>query len=250
MATCNDIQPQLSELADGLLPPDANAAVRAHLRECADCSGVLADLEQLKATARQLGAVTPPDHVWLELAGQVRADLPATRVQPSASRTQAWQWLGLTAALVLITAALYFGRTMLPGETTTPAGSAAVQPANSTPATPGSIEAVAAELDQAQEHYQRAIAELMAAANSADSAVDPAVATTVQQGLGAIDQAITESRAALTANPESEPARDSLFDALRRKITVLQATVSLINQMRQGDQEGAAATAESLGKKS
>jgi hypothetical protein len=70
------------------------------------------------------------------------------------------------------------------------------------------------------------------------------LAETIQNSLGAIDQAIAESRTALVTNPGSEPARASLFDALSRKITTLQTTVSLINEMRQGDQEGAARVAQ------
>ena len=59
-----------------------------------------------------------------------------------------------------------------------------------------------------------------------------------------------ESRMALASNPESEPARESLFEALRRKVGVLQATVSLMNQMRQGNPAGAADAAAGLGRKS
>ena len=66
---------------------------------------------------------------------------------------------------------------------------------------------------------------------------------------GAIDQAIVESRAALTNDPESQPARESLFEALRRKVGVLQATVTLMNEMRQGNQAGAAEAAAGLNKK-
>ena len=63
-----------------------------------------------------------------------------------------------------------------------------------------------------------------------------------------IDQAIAESRAALAADPQSQPARDSLIDALRRKVGVLQTTVALMNEMRQGNQEGAARVAAGAGR--
>jgi anti-sigma factor RsiW len=249
MATCVEIQAQLSDYADGQLAPDARAAVRAHLAECADCSGVLADLQRLTATAHALGPVPPPEHVWLEVAGQIRLGEAGAGAQVATRRSHnaLWQWIGLAAALVIITGVVYVmrGHPAAPAVAdSTPAASTPVAPA------PGSIDTVASELDQAQQHYERAIAELMAAASSPDSPVDPAVATTVRQNLTAIDAAITESRAALSVNPESDAAQKSLFEALRRKITVLQATVSLINQMRQGDQEGAARTAADLGKKS
>jgi hypothetical protein len=70
----------------------------------------------------------------------------------------------------------------------------------------------------------------------------------LQKNLSTIDRAIADSRAALNTNPESEPARDSLFEALRRKVGVLQATVTLMNEMRNGNQDGAARAAAGIGK--
>jgi CHASE3 domain sensor protein len=106
------------------------------------------------------------------------------------------------------------------------------------------VDSTTAELNLALLEYERAIGELESVAASGQSTIDPALAETIQQSLGAIDSAIAESRTALVTNPESEPARASLFDALSRKITTLQTTVSLINEMRQGDQEGAARVAQ------
>ncbi|MEI6245335.1 MAG: hypothetical protein WCQ64_09835, partial [Acidobacteriota bacterium] len=62
----------------------------------------------------------------------------------------------------------------------------------------------------------------------------------LQTSLVQIDKYIAESRAALANEPQSEPARDSLFDALRRKVSVLQDTVALMGAMQRGDQAAAA----------
>jgi len=129
-----------------------------------------------------------------------------------------------------------------------PSGSAPTQADNAAAA--GSVEAIADELNLAAAHYERALAELEAMTKTGESPMADTAATDVRDSLGAIDLAIAESRAALASNPQSEPARDSLFDALRRKIAVLQTTVSLINEMRSGDPEGAQRAAETLGKKS
>ena len=55
---------------------EARRAVATHLEGCAACRGLMRDLERLRATARALGPVMPPDHVWLEVAGQIRLDQP------------------------------------------------------------------------------------------------------------------------------------------------------------------------------
>lgn len=245
MRPCHDIEPHLSLLVDGLLSPEEATRVRAHVAGCAACRGVLSDLERLRPAAGQLGPIAPPQHVWLEVAGQIRMDGPGRagmrsgQPRPSAM----WQWIGLAAALVLITVGLYvFQRAPIaPAPAPTTAD-------NAPPA--GSVEAVTDQLTLATEHYEKAIAQLEGMAASGDNTIDPAVAGVVRDSLGAIDLAIADSRAALSSNPESESARDSLFEALRRKIAVLQATVSLINEMRVGDQEGAAEAAKGLGKKS
>jgi anti-sigma factor RsiW len=241
MMNCEDIQARLSDFTDGLLPPDEHAAVLTHVRGCPDCSGVLADLERLLAAARQLGPVPPPEHLWLEVAGQLRQRGRPTIAPVRSARARAvWQWVGLSAALLAITAAIYvLGR------------SSPAPPATATTNAPAdSMQTVGDELTLAMQHYERAIAGLEAAARDEDVQMDPAVSAAVRRSLGSIDAAISESRAALVTNPDSEPARDSLFEALRRKVSVLQATVSLINEMRQGDPAGATRAMEGLGRQS
>jgi hypothetical protein len=62
------------------------------------------------------------------------------------------------------------------------------------------------------------------------------VAAVLQKNLTVIDQAITESRDALRAQPSNASAQSGLFDALRTKVALLQQTVELINDMRKGNQ--------------
>ena len=55
-----------------------------------------------------------------------------------------------------------------------------------------------------------------------------------------IDRAIAESRTALQSQPQSAPAQNSLFEALSQKVTLLQSTIALMNEMRKGNSAGAA----------
>jgi hypothetical protein len=52
--------------------------------------------------------------------------------------------------------------------------------------------------------------------------------------------AIADSSAAVHAEPTSVAAREALFDALKQKVSLLQDTISLINEMRKGNNVGAA----------
>ena len=242
MPVCTDFEPRLSAYVDDALPADQRADVAQHLDQCTRCRGVVRDLERLRETARQLGPVRPPDHIWLEIAGQVHA-VAGPPAQPTATpsrRPVVWQWVGLAAMLVLVTMAVYYVM-RASNATPPPAGNAGQDAA---------VQAVADELKLAMQHYENAITQLEALTKNRDGTLDPAIAAMLQKNLTVVDQAIAESRMALASNPESEPARESLFEALRRKVGVLQATVSLMNQMRQGNPAGAADAAAGLGRKS
>jgi len=65
-----------------------------------------------------------------------------------------------------------------------------------------------------------------------------------------VDQAISESRAALRTQPNSAPAQQSLLESFKSKIALLQDTVSLINEMRKGNDAGAARIVSGIKEKS
>ena len=79
-------------------------------------------------------------------------------------------------------------------------------------------QSIETELRQAEAHYDNAIKGLEAIANSEQSALDPRTAATLQKNLAVIDQAISESRAAVRSQPASEPAQQSLIEGFKTKI--------------------------------
>jgi hypothetical protein len=108
------------------------------------------------------------------------------------------------------------------------------------------VRSVETEFKLAEEHYQNAIAGLEQITRTESTALDPQVASVLRKNLDVIDQAIGESRAALQTQPTSEVAQESLFEALRNKVGLLQDTVVLINEMRKGDPEGTARAVSGL----
>ena len=108
------------------------------------------------------------------------------------------------------------------------------------------VESVAAEFEAAETHYQKAIDDLQTIANADTGALDPQIADVLQKNLTVIDQAISESRAALKSQPASTNAQDGLFSALRTKVALLQQTVELINEMRKGNQAEAGRKIQTL----
>jgi len=224
MTTCEDIRGLLNAWVDGDLQAEVRDRVREHLAACAACRGVADDLGAVRDAARQLGPIVPPDHIWLEVAGQVQLDTGAPAAAPRRSKSGGtFQWLGLAAALILVTLGIWLVGRPVPD----------APPTEVREASPADV--VAAELALAAEHYERAIATLESMATAGELPVEPAITATLRDNLGVIDRAIDESRQALAENPDSQPARDSLFDALRQKVGLLQATVLLMNEIRRDE---------------
>jgi hypothetical protein len=103
------------------------------------------------------------------------------------------------------------------------------------------VQSVASELEMTEQHLQRAIEQ----ASQSEQGVDPQTVAILQKNLQVMNAAIAESRAALQTDPQSTPARQTLYDTLKQKIQFLQDTIALMNEMRKGDAAGAAQIVES-----
>jgi anti-sigma factor RsiW len=209
----------LNDHADGTLPASQQRVVDAHLSSCRSCRDAVDSLRQLRTAVRQLPPLSPPRHAWTRIERSLRAG-GATRT------SMRWQWLAAAAAL----AVAVLGGMKLSDlrRASTPA------PTQGVSADAPTAQSIAAELQQAEQHYQNAITGLERIANSEKGSLDPQVASTLEKNLAVVDQAISESRAALKAQPASEPAQASLLESFRAKIDLLQDTVGLINEMRRG----------------
>ena len=251
--SCTRYRESIHELLDGTIGPIRRAELQRHLDECEECRALLADLQVIHAAAGSLDELAPPDGVWLQVAGRLRQEGRAAGPLPiestSASPRRHAALLAIAAALVLtIGASLVF---LMRTDTASGPEQTGVTAAGNA-ANPDPVQTIADEIRLAEQHYQNAIAGLEQVAQldqaSGQTTIDAQTAATLQKSLGVIDQAIAESRAALRSEPQSAPARDSLFDALKRKVVLLQDTVALMNEMRKGNAAGAAQIVDGLNK--
>ena len=252
----------INDYVDSALGPGDRATVEQHLETCSECRGLAADLRELQRAAAALEPIEPSPDAWTRVEEAIRRESPANRLRlgdggppkvhakAEAGRSGAddepldgrdlrgsssgWAW-GWSAAAALLLLATLAGLRLGPMARHTTAVSA---PA--TDAAVASAQAVESELLQAEQHYQKAISGLEQLAAADTAALDPQTAAILQRNLSVIDRAINESRAALKAQPDSEPAQESLFESFKSKIALLQDTVALINEMRKGNEAGAA----------
>ncbi|MGB2717965.1 MAG: zf-HC2 domain-containing protein [Vicinamibacterales bacterium] len=231
----------IQELAEGTLGPLRRAELQQHLDECPACRRLADDVRRIRELAQSLDRPAPPDRVWLQVAGRLRQEGRIATPTPRAVVTRRFMPLAIAASLLLVIgASLYLLYPRSTAVAPQPDTHATAQQPSGNAAQMDAVQGVEAEFRLAEQHYQNAIAKLEEAAKSESGAIDPQTAAMLQKNLQVIDQAIAESRAALRSEPQSARARDSLFDALRKKVTVLQDTIALMNHMRMGDAAGAA----------
>lgn len=219
MTTAHPDDVTLNDYLDGALPAAQQRQVELHMASCAKCRETVDSLRHLQTAVRQLPPLEPPRDGWTRLERTLRS---SARVHQASW----WQWVGVAAALTI---ALLGGMKLADFRRSDPAAPSVARTSDAPTA-----QSVEAELQQAEQHYQNAITGLERIANSETSSLDPQIAATLEKNLAVVDQAISESRAALKSRPTSEPAQESLLESFKAKIALLQDTIALVNEMRRG----------------
>ena len=252
--TCDAFLDLVSDVIDGALTPAQRAEADGHLASCESCRQVVADLRRIQQATGSVERLPVPAGTWSRIEAHLMADAGFAATHAAHRRAHvSWRshvWLAAAAVLVLaVGSALYlaYARNTAPGLGTTAAGAGNVT--NGTNASQTAlVESVEMELQLAADHYEKAIAALEQVASQSDNSLDPEVTATLRGNLQIIDQAINDSRVALRVQPDDEVAQESLFEAFRRKVALLQDTIALMNEMRKGDTDGAARIVTGLNK--
>lgn len=248
---CETARTRLQEQIDGALDPVIGRELAAHLDTCAPCRAFGADLAAIADAAAALDPIEPPEHVWLQVAGTWRREHPESAARSAPARRPYAVWHGLAAAAVLAVAAgggwiawRATGSPAAPASESRPASGVLLAKADAGAGVGNAdgdalVESARRDIEAAEQLYARAIAGLEKAANEQKDLLAPEVAAALDKNIEVIDEAIGESRSAVRAQPESVVARESLFEALRRKVTLLQNTISLVSEISRGNQAGA-----------
>jgi anti-sigma factor RsiW len=233
---------QLSDYLDGELSPAEQAAVDAHLRECAVCTDVLNDLKRVVARAQGIDARPPQGDLWRGIAERIdAAPVQAAGFRaPARGRRFAFTMPQLAAASLAI-AALSGGlawslaqraanrpdaeaRVVAAPAADSRSADARVAPESS--AETASVETVG--LADAQ--YDAAVADLERALNNGRGRLDPSTIATVEHNLETIDHAIQQAREALAGDPANTYLSSHLVEARRRKLDLLRRAAALTSE--------------------
>ena len=241
MDACERYLNAIHELVDGTLGPIRRAELELHLESCDGCRALAADLQEIVRSARSLDVLEPPERVWKSVAGRLHTERGMTEPSSALGRHRSMAMLAIAAALVLAVGASLFmlRKPVTPPQTTTSA-QAPREPASGNAASEDPVQGVVKKLAVTETAFEDLVN-----ASEATNAVDPKTAAALKKNLLVMNEAINETRKALDADPQSAPARASLYEVLKQKIQFLQDTIALMNSMRRGDAAGAAEIVES-----
>ena len=241
MDACERYLNAIHERVDGTLGPIRRAELELHLEGCDGCRALAADLQEIARSARSLDVLEPPAHVWKSIAGRLRTERGMTEPSGALWRHRSMAMLAIAAALVLAVGASLFmlRKPVTPPQTTTTA-QAPGEPGSGNAASEDPVQGVVKKLAVTETAFQDLVT-----ASEATNTVDPKTAAALKKNLLVMNEAINETRKALDADPQSAPARASLYEVLKQKIQFLQDTIALMNELRQGDAAGAAEIVES-----
>ena len=212
---------RLSDYIDGVLSAAEREKLDAHLAGCSDCLALVSDLRSVRREARSLPPIEPPDHVWDSIADRIRTrDISAAR--------RSIYHVGLTIAAALVLGVSLWVSIIPRG------------PAEPDRQDPEALaDMVTEELRSAESHYENAITGLEQIIGQNEGSLPTDLNQTITESLDLIEETIGECRNAITTNPDSSVAQESLLEAFRRKVDLLQNTILLINEIRKGEGENA-----------
>ncbi|HSF15330.1 MAG TPA: zf-HC2 domain-containing protein [Vicinamibacteria bacterium] len=214
--TRDDFTDRLNDYVDGALEPGEKTLVERHLSSCRACRELEADLRTIRRQAKALGNPDPPERVWTSVAAAIER-----RHAPSKA-TEVRTYLAL-AALILLAVAIFLAR----------------RPSPAVDDQEALVTMVTEELRTAEAHYDNAIGGLEQIVVQNDGVLSEELVLVLNENLDLIEKAIEESRQAIRSEPDSKVAQESLLEALRRKVSLLQNTIRVINEVRKGQGENA-----------
>ena len=198
--TCAEFQRVLPYIID----TGGNAEQEEHLRECAVCADLVADLKYIAEQAKLLVPMEDPSpRVWdglqksLEREGLVRS-APARRELLEFPARRSWGWIAAVAAALVVVAGLLYFRAPRNAES---AETKVVKP---------EITAQSAMVNDDQQVLD------------ALSDRSPNLRPAYEQGLRAVNAYIQDAQHTVDQNPESAEARQFLMQAYEQKAMLYQ----------------------------
>ena len=242
-STPEHVDALLSAWFEGDLADVERRAVDQHLRECLRCAAIVRDLEAISREAAKLPAMAPSRDLWEGIAARIEA--PVIELKPRqapAMPRRNWQMAAAAVVLMAVSSGVTYlltsdRRSAIGDQQTASAPTAdsfpSTEPTPSvvTPPRPssgsGSAVLIRGEPSAPEVMYDQEIGRLRVILEQRRGDLDTATVTAVEKSLKAIDQAISDARAALAGDASSSFLNEQLNRALEKKLGVLRRVALL-----------------------
>ena len=211
---CSEFLRQL----EGWMEGERGLEADAHVRDCAKCSLLVADLQAIERSAQAWGAeeLAPPALVWaslraqLEREGIIRDEARHEAAAQQATARRGW-FAGIFRALPRpVLAGAYLAVLIGVSIALTGPSTRQLDEARWMSGTRDTTGALSAELENAERDTISAIPEN-----------DPVVTASLHENLAIVDNYIALCEKSVREDPENEIARDYLFEAYEQKADLL-----------------------------
>ena len=264
---CDAVDERLADYLEGELSASDARAVEGHVASCVRCTALVRDLEGIRVNASMLPELSPSRDLWQGISERIDAPvIPFATVKASSAAASGrrhsftrLRLVAVAAALVAVTAGVTYTLTIAGANGGSRDGQIAgvSQPtnvrtdSNASPATtplPSNVAAVdtdsVRQADSANPSgaptqnvvnapaagpTSREIDRLRDIFTRNRNQLDPRTAAIIEANLKVIDEAIAQSKAALSQDPASQFLKDQLNGALDKKLELLR-TAALLPQ--------------------
>lgn len=206
---CRKARIMISECTDGTLAPRKAVRLEEHLKTCAACRAVLADLRALVSEAGKLETPSVPAEAWLAIRARLKdAGAPAARDRRALfGRQRLAPALAALALTAVVAGGAFLGLRL------------GRKPVVLSPEM--RERATLAKLDEAERDYELAIRSLDEALAGQGEKLSPEVDEMFARNLEAVDVTIRACRDAVRSEPDNVLARDYLLAAYNEKVVLL-----------------------------
>lgn len=216
---------RLSEYVDDELTLEERELVEGHVGRCAECAGLVRDLQAVRTRAAALPDRRTADDLWPGIEARIRGARTTTLGGRGVLRRRIALTVPQLAAAGLTLASLSAaGAWMALGGSGTPETAVPAGPEAS--ASEAILAADGGDAESA-DRYAAAITELEAALFEGDVELPPETAARVRRALTTIDRALEDARRALDRAPGDPYLRQHVTNTMRRKAEFLRNAVRL-----------------------
>ncbi len=226
---CDKCQNLVSDFLDGALSEEDQTTLNMHLEECLSCADVRNDLQAIVGFCHtQRGEYSAPPNeraLWLRIRNVIEAtESPAASKVAAAPGRKLSSWVGRTWELSFSQLAASAAVIVLLVSLTTIVGLRRFGAGEGTKATASpqeSLSVAAVNLRNRINKQQQAISYWNQRVEYNKTRWNPEMRETFDRNLKVIDQAVSNSFDALSANPHDEVSEEMLNAALNEKLALL-----------------------------